>query len=126
VLGTIKRLGLDVMISPKRSRERDLVVAMIAERLIHPCSKLATTRLWHTTTLAEELCVGDADVDELYDAMDWLLSRQEKIEKRLAEAHLSEGSMVLMLPGNRQMELSNRARLIAAPRPAQPETATSL
>ena len=95
VLGTIKRLGLDVMISPKRSRERDLVVAMIAERLIHPCSKLATTRLWHTTTLAEELSVGDADVDELYDAMDWLLSRQEKIEKRLAEAHLSEGSMVL-------------------------------
>lgn len=95
VLGTMKRLGIDAMISPKRSRERDLVVAMIAERLIHPCSKLATTRLWHTTTLAEELCVGDADVDELYDAMDWLLSRQGKIEKRLAAAHLLEGSMVL-------------------------------
>ena len=55
ILGTIRKLGLDAVIASKRCPERDLVVAMIAERLIHPCSKLATTRLWHTTTLAEEL-----------------------------------------------------------------------
>jgi hypothetical protein len=73
VLGTIKKLGLDGLIASRRCRERDLVVAMIAERLIHPCSKLATTRLWHSSTLADELCVGDADEDELYAAMDWLL-----------------------------------------------------
>ena len=54
VLGTIKKLGLNDLIASRRSRERDLVVAMIAERVLHPCSKLATTRLWHTTTLAEE------------------------------------------------------------------------
>jgi hypothetical protein len=66
VLGTIRKLGLDGLLSSTRSRERDLVVAMIAERLIHPCSKLATSRLCHTTTLAEELGLGDADEDDLY------------------------------------------------------------
>ena len=45
----------------------------------HAASKLATTRLWHTTTLAEELAVTDADEEELYDALDWLLAWQVKI-----------------------------------------------
>ncbi len=95
ILGTIRKIGLDTIIASKRSRERDLVVAMVAERLLHGRSKLATTRLWHTTTLAEELSVPDADVDELYEAMDWLLERQERIEKKLAARHLGEGSHVL-------------------------------
>ena len=94
VLGTIKKWGLDDLIGSRRSRERDLVVAMIAERLLHPCSKLATTRLWHTTTLAEELGVTDADEDDLYEAMDWLLARQDRIEKKLGVRHLSEGCFV--------------------------------
>ncbi len=64
---------------------------MIAERLIHPCSKLATTREWHTTTLAEELSVQDADEDDLYEAMDWLWPGKERIEKKLAQRHLTEG-----------------------------------
>jgi transposase len=95
VLGMIHKLGLDVMLSYEKSRDRDLVVAMIAERLIHPCSKLATTRLWHATTLAEELSIQDAGVDELYDALDWLLQRQKGIEKKLARKHLQEGGFVL-------------------------------
>jgi len=95
VLGTIKKIGLDALISSKRCGERDLVVAMIVERLLLPCSKLATTRLWHTTTLAEQLGVADADEDDVYEAMDWLLSRQGRIEKKLAARHLSEGSLVL-------------------------------
>ena len=95
VLGTIRKLGLDSIISAKRCRERDLVVAMIVERLIHPCSKLATTRAWHTTTLAEELGVQEASEDDLYQALDWLLERQERIEKKLAERHLAEGDLVL-------------------------------
>lgn len=95
VLGTIRKLGLERLFSSTNCRERDLVVAMVAERLIHPCSKLATTRLWHNTTLAEELGVDDANENDLYEAMDWLLARQEGIEKRLAARHLSEGSLVL-------------------------------
>jgi transposase len=95
ILGTIRKLGLDSVIASKPCPERDLVLAMIAERLIHPCSKLATTREWHTTTLAEELSVQDADEDDLYKAMDWLLERQQRIEKKLAHRHLSEGCVVL-------------------------------
>src|SRR5208282_5795799 len=95
MLMAIRKLGLDTMISAKRCRERDLVLAMIVERLLDPCSKLATTRQWHCTTLAEELGVGDATEEDLYQAMDWLLERQERIEKKLAALHLQEGSLVL-------------------------------
>jgi len=95
VLGTMRKIGLDSIVAAKRSRERDLVLAMIAERLIHGCSKLACTRLWHTTTLAEELSLGDANADDLYKAMDWVLERQERIEKKLAARHLQEGAQVL-------------------------------
>jgi transposase len=95
VLGTIRQLGLDHLIGSKRSRQRDLVVAMIAERLLHPGSKLATTRSWHTSTLAEELSVADADEDELYEALDWLLARQSRIENKLARKHLGEGAVLL-------------------------------
>lgn len=95
VLQAIKRIGLDTLIGTKRSRERELVLAMIVERLIHPCSKLATTRLWHSCTLAEELAVADATEDDLYEAMDWLLQRQSRIENKLAARHLVEGTQVL-------------------------------
>jgi hypothetical protein len=95
ILGTIHRIGLDSLIASKRTRERDLVLAMIAERLIAPASKLGTTRLWHSTTLGEELGVSNAEVDELYAALDWLLDRQERIERKLAHRHLREGGRVL-------------------------------
>ncbi len=95
ILSMIRKLRLDSLMASKRCRERDLVLAMIVERLIDPCSKLATTRQWHTTTLAEELGVGEATEDDLYQAMDWLLERQGRIEKKLAERHLSEGCLVL-------------------------------
>jgi len=95
LLSAIKRMGLDILLAAKRVRERDLVLAMIVERLLHPCSKLATTRLWHSSTLAEELGVTDATEDDLYEAMDWLLERQPRIEQKLAARHLSEGTQVL-------------------------------
>ena len=95
ILMAMRKLGLDSLTASKRCRERDLVMAMIAARLLHPCSKLATTREWHTTTLAEELSVADATEDDLYQAMDWLLERQPRIEKKLAARHLSEDCLVL-------------------------------
>src|SRR3954466_14102208 len=95
VLTMIRKLGLDDLIAAEPSRRRDLVVAMIAERLIFPSSKLANTRHWHDTTLAEELDVGDATENQLYDAMDWLLTRQRAIENKLARRHLSDGALVL-------------------------------
>ena len=95
VLQAMRRLGMAELIASQRSRSRDLVVAMIAERLLHPCSKLATTRLWHSSTLANQLDVEDADEDDLYSAMDWLLARQRRIEKKLASRHLDTGGYVL-------------------------------
>ena len=95
VLKMIRRLGLDDLIASEPSRRRHLVIAMIVERLVFPSSKLANTRHWHDTTLAEELDVADATADQLYDAMDWLLERQSAIEKKLAKRHLSDGALVL-------------------------------
>jgi transposase len=95
VLTLIRRLGLDNLIASRPSRQRDLVLAMIAERLLFPCSKLATTRHWHDTTLAEELRIQDATENELYAAMDWLLERQKAIETKLAKRHLADGCLVL-------------------------------
>lgn len=94
IMAMIRKLGLDDIIASKPCRERNLVLAMIAERLLYPCSKLATTRVWHMTTLAQELQVHDADEDELYDALDWLLERQERIENKLASRHLAEGCQI--------------------------------
>jgi transposase len=95
VLTACRQLGLENLLAAKPSRQRSLVLALIAQRLLFPCSKLATTRYWHTTTLAEELGVGDADRKELYAAMDWLLRRQHDIEQKLARRHFAEGPVVL-------------------------------
>lgn len=92
---TLQRLGLASVVSSKPCRERDLVLAMVAARILSPHTKLATTRWWHSTTLAEEFGVVDADEDDLYAAMDWLLARQDRIQKCLADRHLAPGAMVL-------------------------------
>ena len=91
----MKQLRFDNLIASRCTRERDLVVAMVVARILEPESKLATTRWWHTTTLPEDLGVVEATEDDLYQAMDWLLDRQGRIEKKLAVRHLEEGGLVL-------------------------------
>jgi hypothetical protein len=95
VAAALRRLGLAELIAAKASRERALVLAMVAARIVAPHTKLATTRWWHTTTLAEDFGVVDADENDLYAAMDWLLARQDKIQKKLAARHLNPGGLVL-------------------------------
>jgi transposase len=91
----MRKLGVEHLLAARPSRERELVCAMIAARIVAPHTKLATTRWWHTTTLAQDFGVADADEDDLYAAMDWLLAHQDTIEKKLAARHLSEGALVL-------------------------------
>jgi transposase len=91
----MQRLGLASVIASKPSRERDLVLAMVASRIVQPDTKLATSRRWHCSTLAEDFGVTDATEDDLYAAMDWLLARQDAIEQKLASRHLREGALVL-------------------------------
>ncbi|WP_420065245.1 IS1634 family transposase [Microcystis aeruginosa] len=99
ILETIKKLDLDKIISEKSSRIRNLVVAMIVARIINPKSKLATARGFNSETcsqsLGQLLDLEKADEDELYNALDWLLEKQEKIEKHLAIKHLESGTLVL-------------------------------
>ncbi len=95
VLTTMRRLGFEPLIASRRSRDRDLVVAMVAARILAPTSKLAATRWWSTTTLPALLGVDDATEDDCYEAMDWLLERQGVIEKKLAARHLKDDALVL-------------------------------
>lgn len=95
VLATMRRLGFSTLVASRPCRERDLVVAMVAARIIEPFSKLATTRVWHTSTLAEDCGVEETGEDDLYAAMDWLLERQSRIERKLAARHLDEQSLAL-------------------------------
>ena len=91
----MQRLGMASLLGAKPSRQRELALAMIAARIVAPHTKLATTRWWHTSTLAGDFGVADANEDGLYAAMDWLLARQDAIQKKLAARHLSEGGLML-------------------------------
>jgi transposase len=95
VLRAIERLKLRELLGTRRSRQADLVIGMIAARVVAPHTKLATTRWWQTRTLAEDLGIADSTEDELYAAMDWLLERQGAIEKKLAARHLDSGALAL-------------------------------
>lgn len=99
VLGPLRRIGLEKILSTDRSRERDLAVAMIVSRILNPASKLATARGFSSETCSHSLgrvlgldCVREG---ELYKALDWLGDRQERIEKKLAQKHLKNGVLVL-------------------------------
>jgi transposase len=95
VLDAMRRLGFAHLIASRPSRQRDLVVGMVAARILEPDSKLGTTRWWNLTTLPVLLGVSDADEEDLYTAMDWLLERQPLIEKKLAARHLHHDGMAL-------------------------------
>lgn len=99
VVGTMERLGMAELLSTRKHRKRQLVLAMIAARILEPCSKLATAQRLSDETLSsslgEVLGVGQADADDLYEALDWLNQGQARIEKKLAARHLVEGQRVL-------------------------------
>ena len=99
VLGTARQLGLEELIDPVPSRQRDLVTAMAVAQVIAPDSKLAIARGLREETaassLGEVLRLGSCDEDDLYAAMDYLHGRQEEIQDALAARHLAGGTLVL-------------------------------
>ena len=95
VMTAMKKLKIANLLSSRPSRERNIVLGMIAARLLQPQSKLATTLWWKDTTLPQMLDLDDANEDDLYHAMDWLLERQNTIEKKLAGRHLAENGLAL-------------------------------
>jgi hypothetical protein len=99
VLGTVRRIGLDKLLAGSQPRLRDLVLALLVSRIIHPASKLATARDLDAATASTSLCrvfdLGSVDEDELYAGLDWLGERQAAIETDLAKRHLKDGTLVL-------------------------------
>jgi Transposase DDE domain len=99
VLGTLRALGLEELIDPVPSRQRDLVTAMVVAQVIEPDSKLAIARGLRAETaassLGDVLHLGGCDEDDLYAAMDWLAGRQHAVEDALAARHLAGGTLVL-------------------------------
>ena len=111
ILGAARKIGLDGMIGPAGERCRDLVLAMIAARIIDPGSKLAAARALSpetaTSSLGTILGLGEVDEDELYTALDWLRERQPAIETALANRHLKNGTLVLYDVSSSYMEGSH-------------------
>ena len=91
----MRKLGFESLLASRPCPERDLVAAMVTAQILEPDSKLAMTRWWHTTTLPQAFGVAEADEDNLYEAMDWLVQHQEHIEKKLAARHLTHSGLVL-------------------------------
>ncbi len=94
VCAMTQQLGMTKLLGPE-CRQRDLALALITSRVVRPGSKLSTTSWWNDTTLGEDLGVADADPDEVYAAMDWLLTRQEDIEGHLARRHITPGGIAM-------------------------------
>ena len=96
VLGAVHQLGLDTIIGSRPSRARDLAVGLIVARLLFPRSKLDTVLRWRANcSLAQVLGIDDANENEVYAALDWVLKRKSRIEKKLADRNLCDGSSVL-------------------------------
>ena len=100
-LGTARKTGLDRLLAARQAPPHlvALVLAMIIARVIDPASKLATARQLDAATatcsLGALLGLTTVSEQDLYGALDWLLSRQAHIEQRLARKHLSQGTLVL-------------------------------
>jgi len=99
VLGSLQKLDLHKIIDRTPSKNRDLIVSLIVARILHPASKLATSRHFQdetsSTTLSEECNLEGIDENDIYQAMDWLLEKQASIENKLARTHLSDGTFIL-------------------------------
>jgi hypothetical protein len=89
-----RKLGFPALLGPP-CRQRDLAYALVVSRVARPASKLSTAGWWNDTTLGCDLGVAGASTDEVYEAMDWLLARQDGIEGELARRHLAHGGMAL-------------------------------
>ena len=97
VAAALRQLELDRVISPRATRVRNIVLALIVSRILHPGSKVATASALqdHTHSQGAELKLENVHENEIYQAMDWLYKRKGAIEKELAARHLKEGSLVL-------------------------------
>src|SRR4029450_62783 len=91
VMAQARALGLPALLGPA-GRARDLALALIVSRVVRPATKLSTLSWWPDTTLGADLGVAGVGTDEVYAAMDWLVSRQDAIEAKLGRRHLAHAA----------------------------------
>src|SRR6266542_2189970 len=101
-----RQLGLPGLLGPA-CRERDLAYALLVSRVVRPRSKLSTIGWWDDVTLGADLGVAGASTDEVYQAMDWLVGRQDHIEAELARRHLQAGGIAMFDLSSSWMEGSH-------------------
>jgi hypothetical protein len=89
-----RTLGFPALLGPP-GRGRDLAYALIVSRVLRPASKLSTIAWWDDVTLGADLGVAGASTDDVYAAMDWLVARQDGVEKELARRHLRAGGIAM-------------------------------
>jgi hypothetical protein len=89
-----RKLGFPGLLGPP-GRDRDLAYALVLSRVLRPASKLSTAAWWDDVTLGADLGVAGAPTDDIYAAMDWLVSRQDDIERQLGRRHLREGGIAM-------------------------------
>ena len=94
VAAMARRLGFPALLGPP-GRDRDLAYALVLSRVLRPASRLSTAGWWEDVTLGPDLGVAGASADEIYAAMDWLVSRQDGIEQQLAARHLHQGGIAM-------------------------------
>jgi len=94
VAAMARKLGFPALLGPP-GPDRDLAFALVISRVLRPASKLSTASWWPDVTLGPDLGVAGASTDDIYAAMDWLVSRQDDIERQLAARHLREGGIAL-------------------------------
>ena len=95
ILAMVKKIGLEAIIASKPCWQRNYITAMIAQRIIDPGSELATSRMFGTNTLAEELGIKEGNSDKLYEALYWLTEHQGIIERKLTKRYLDEDAFAL-------------------------------
>ena len=89
-----RKLGFPALLGAP-GPQRDLAYALVISRVLRPASKLSTAGWWDDVTLGPDLGVAGASTDDIYAAMDWLVSRQDGIEKQLAARHLQQGGIAM-------------------------------
>src|SRR5512135_155245 len=94
VAAMARKLGFPALLGPP-GPQRDLAYALVISRVLRPASKLSTAGWWEDVTLGPDLGVAGASTDEIYAAMDWLVSRQDGIEQQLAARHLHQGGIAM-------------------------------
>ena len=94
VAAMARRLGFPGLLGPP-GPDRDLAFALVISRVLRPASRLSTLTWWPDVTLGPDLGVAGASTDDIYAAMDWLVARQDDIEKQLAARHLTQGGIAM-------------------------------